>query len=422
MSKIESKPEIKEKIGTNCEIKADIKCPICNQLLKSTTTYNELNDHLKQCEYNLRDVQCEYNLKDVHSEYNLRDIQSEYDLRNIQSDRINIRQNNKKDNKNLKFQDMLDSNYINNARMQNQKEELRKSEPQRTTHKKRINSTNSSNCNTVNDFQLVIDYNNTENHDLYEEKLKNDGKKEQILDKYWQFRRFLIYKKNLMNFDLKVECKNYKEIFYAIKKCNIYYNTKFILLKNSNSNSPISKKPKILNLDYALNKYLDFMVKKYIFTIINNTLYFSFINKKVDYEMIGIILSILFIYPEIKLKYKLPLILCKLIVNQRLELNDIKYTNNEIYNSLYTLSKDKNIKSKGLVYLYEGNELLIDGKNIKVTNQNVFDYIEKIINYQFRKYKNEINIIKSNLFQFIPKKYIFYYNGEEIYCIINRAL
>ena len=124
MSKIESKPEIKEKIGTNCEIKADIKCPICNQLLKSTTTYNELNDHLKQCEYNLRDVQCEYNLKDVHSEYNLRDIQSEYDLRNIQSDRINIRQNNKKDNKNLKFQDMLDSNYINNARMQNQKEEL----------------------------------------------------------------------------------------------------------------------------------------------------------------------------------------------------------------------------------------------------------------------------------------------------------
>ena len=164
------------------------------------------------------------------------------------------------------------------------------------------------------------------------------------------------------------------------------------------------------------------MVKKYIFTIINNTLYFSFINKKVDYEMIGIILSILFIYPEIKLKYKLPLILCKLIVNQRLELNDIKYTNNEIYNSLYTLSKDKNIKSKGLVYLYEGNELLINGKNIKVTNRNVFDYIEKIINYQFRKYKNEINIIKSNLFQFIPKKYIFYYNGEEIYRIINRTL
>ena len=411
MGKIESKPEIKEKIGTNCEIKADIKCPICNQLLKSTTTYNELNDHLKQCEYNLRDVQCEYNLKDVHSEYNLRDIQS---------DRINTRQNNKKDNKNLKIQDMLDSNYINNARMQNQKEELIKSEPQRTTHKKRINSTNSSNCNTVNDFQLVIDYNNTKNHDLYEEKLKNDGKKEQILDKYWQFRRFLINKKNLMNFDLKVECKNYKEIFYAIKKCNIYYNTKFILLKNSNSNSPISKKPKILNLDYALNKYLDLMVKKNIFTIINNTLYFSFINKKVDYEMIGI--SILFIYPEFKLKYKLPLILCKLIVNQRLELNDIKYTNNEIYNSLYTLSKDKNIKSKGLVYLYEGNELLINGKNIKVTNRNIFDYIEKIINYQFRKYKNEINIIKSNLFQFIPKKYILYYNGEEIYCIINRAL
>lgn len=420
MGKIESKPEIKEKIGINCEIKKDIKCPICNQLLKSTTTYNELNDHLKQCEYNLRDVQCEYNVRDVHSEYNLRNIQNEYDLRNIQSDRIDIRQKNKKNNKNLKFQDMLDSNYIDNTKIQDKKEELINSEPHRATHKKNINSSDIS--NTANDFQLVIDYNNTKNHDLYEEKLKIDGKKEQILDKYWQLRRFLINKKNLMNFDLNVECKNYKEIFYAIKNCNIYYNTKFILVKNSNSNSPTSKKPKILNLDFAVNKYLDFMLKKHIFTVINNTLYFSFITKKVDYEMIGIILSILFIYPEIKLKYKLPLILCKLIVNQRLELNDIKYTNIEIYDSLYTLSKDKNINSRGLVYLYEGNELLIDGKNIKVTNQNVFDYIDKIINYQFRNYKNEINIIKSNLFQFIPKKYIFYYNGEEIYRIINRAL
>ena len=421
MGKIESKQEIKEKIGINCEIKEDIKCPICNQLLKSTTTYNELNDHLKQCEYNLRDLHSEYNIREIQSEYDLRNFPGEFDLRNIQSDRNDYRQNNKKNNKNLKFQDMLDKNYTNFERMKGQKEELINSEPFRENNKKSINTSNGSNSNTINDFQLVIDYNNTKNHDLYEEKLKNDGKKEQIYDKYWQLRRFLINKKNLMNFDLKVECKNYKEMFYAIKKCNIYYNTKFILSKESNSNSPNSQKPKILNLDYALNKYLDYMLKKHIFIIINNTLYFSFISKKVDYEMIGIILSILFIYPEIKLKYRLPLILCKLIVNQRLELNDIKYTNNEIYNSLYTLSKDKNIKSKGLVYLYEGNELLIDGKNIKVTNQNVFDYIEKIINYQLRKYKKEINIIKSNLFQFIPKKYIFYYNGEEIYRIINRT-
>ena len=164
------------------------------------------------------------------------------------------------------------------------------------------------------------------------------------------------------------------------------------------------------------------MIKNKSYNLINETLFFSFNNNKVDYEMLGIILSILFIYPEIKLKYKLCLILCKILVNQRLELNDIKYVNNELYNSLFSLSKDKNVSSKGLVYYYEGNELLIDGKNTKVTSKNVFDYIEKLINYEIRKYKNEINIIKSNLFQFVPKKNVFYFNGEEIYRIINRTL
>ena len=394
----ESKEEKNLRACLNRNVKAQIKCPICNKILDGKITYYQLNMHLRQCG-NIPKARLE---SQNHTE------------------RIGGRKSNK--DLELNYEDMLDKRYLSENKKNSKNNSLINDEINNIPKKMSMNS--SGEQGTINDFQLVIDYNNTKNHDLYEEKLKNEGNKaqSQLYDKYSQMRKFLINKKNLMNFDINIECKNNKELFNALKNCNIYYNTKFILLINSNSNSPISKKPKILNLEYALNKYLDFMLKKHIFTIINNTLYFSFINKKVDYEMIGIILSVLFIYPEIKLKYKLPLILCKLIVNQRLELNDIKYTNNEIYNSLYTLSKDKNIKSKGLVYLYEGNELLIDGKNIKVTNQNVFDYIEKIINYQFRKYKNEINIIKSNLFQFMPKKYIFYYNGEEIYCIINRAL
>jgi hypothetical protein len=81
----------------------------------------------------------------------------------------------------------------------------------------------------------------------------------------------------------------------------------------------------------------------------------------------------------------------------------------------------KNLISKELFYIYEGNELLIEGKNTRVTNENIFDYIEKIINYQFRKYKIEIGLIKTNLFLFIPKKYIFFFNGEELYRMINRT-
>ena len=399
MGKIESKNEIKHKKGINSKIRTDIVCPICNVLLKGSTTYIQLNNHLKECEYHLRE---------------------------INSGRIEIpkiKPNKIKSDKNLtngKFQEMLDENYLNNVKMQSKKEDLINSEPHRATHKKSINSSDMSNGNSLNDYQLVIDYNNTKNPDLYEEKLKNDGKKEQIIDKYTQLGRFLNNKKNLMNFDFNIECNNYKEIFYAIKNCNIYYNTKFTL-KNINPTSS-SKKPKVLNLNIVLNKYLEFMIKNQVYWNVNDIIFFSFNSQKVDYEMLGIILSILFIYPEIKLKYKLPLILCKIIVNQRLELNDIRYTDIELYNNLYALSKDKDINSKGLVYFYEGNELLIDGKNTKVTSHNVFDYIEKLINYQFRKYKKEINIIKTNLFQFIPKKYIFYFNGEELFRIINRTL
>ena len=108
-------------------------------------------------------------------------------------------------------------------------------------------------------------------------------------------------------------------------------------------------------------------------------------------------------------RYKLPLILCKLLVNQRLELNDIQFVNNKIYNNLRDLSKDKNINSKGLVYFYEGNELLIDGKNIKVNSENVCDYIEKLINYEIRKYKNEINVLKEFYESF---RILFFYLDE----------
>jgi hypothetical protein len=235
-------------------------------------------------------------------------------------------------------------------------------------------------------------------------------------------RKFLINKKNLMNYDVNIECKSNKELFNAIKNCNIYYNTKFILLKTISKKTGNIKKPKIYNLNLAINKYIDLMIKNNIFYVKENTFYFPFNSQLIDFEILGIILSALFIYPEIKLRYCFPLILCKILVNQRLELRDIKYANDELYNKLFDLSKDKNIKQKGLVYFYEGNELLIDGKNIKVDEKNVYDYIEKLINYDIRKYKENIIIIKKNLFNLIPKKFIFVFNGEELYRIVNRTL
>ena len=389
MGKVESKERKNLKASLNCNVKDQIQCPICNKILNGRITYNQLNFHLKICDNN------------IHSKLNK-----------------NIKESSHKNLGAKNYEDMLDQKYINEIKVDLKMNNLNYSEPRRKHKKSSINS--SGDMGTINDFQLVIDYNNTKNHDLYEEKLKNEGKKVELYDKYSELRKFLIDKKNLMNFDIDIECKNYKELFNALKNCNIYYNTKFILSKIPKDGK--IKERKILTLNLAVNKYIDIMIKNNIFYIKDNTLFFRFNSNQVDYEMVGILLSILFIYPEIKLRYFIPLILFKLLVNQRLDLNDIKNINNELYNKLFNLSKDKNINNKGLVYFYEGNELLIDGKNIKVNQKNVYDYIEKIVNYEIRKYKEEINIIKQNLFNLVPKKYILFFNEEELFRIINRTL
>ena len=397
MGKIESKESKNLKASLNCNVKDQIQCPICNKVLKEKITYSQLNLHLRQCD----------NMQ--HSKF--------------KSENFSDRELGGKSHKNLglnNYKNMLDKKYLNDPRKNSIDSSLNSSEPRRQPHKKSINS--SGDLGTINDFQLVIDYNNTKNHDLYEEKIKNEGNKAELYDKYSQMRKFLINKKNLMNYDVNIECKNNKELFNAIKNCNIYYNTKFILLKTISKKTGNIKKPKVYNLNLVINKYIDLMIKNNIFYVKENTFYFPFNSQLIDFEMLGIILSALFIYPEIKLRYCFPLILCKILVNQRLELRDIKYANDELYNKLFDLSKDKNIKEKGLVYFYEGNELLIDGKNIKVNEKNVYDYIEKLINYDIRKYKENIIIIKKNLFNLIPKKFIFVFNGEELYRIVNRTL
>ena len=396
MGKIESRGTKNLKASLNCNVKEQIECPICNKVLKGKITFNQLNIHLRQCDYMQQSK--------------------------LKNKNLSEREFKGKSHKNLglnNFQNMLDNKYLNNHRKSYLDNNLNSSAP-RGQHKKSINS--SGEQGDINEFQLVIDYNNTKNHDLYEEKIKNEGNKAELYDKYSEMRKFLNNKKKLMNYNVNIECKNKKELFTAIKNCNIYYNTKFILLKSISKKTGIIKKPQIYNLNLAINKYIDIMIKNNIFFVKENTFYFPFNSQLVDFEMIGIVLSALFIYPEIKMKYCLPLILCKILVNQRLDLRDIKNANDELYNKLFDLTRDKNIKEKGLVYFYEGNELLIDGKNIKVDEKNVYDYIEKLINYEIRKYKDNIIIIKKNLFNLIPKKYIFVFNGEELYRIINRTL
>ena len=241
MGKTESKEAKNLKASLNCNVKDQIECPLCNTVLKGKITYNELNLHLRQCN-NLQHSK-------IKSE-NLKDIEFEG-----------------KSHKNLglnNYKNMLDKKYLNDHRKNSLDNNLNSSAP-RGQHKKSINS--SGEQGTINEFQLVIDYNNTKNHDLYEEKIKNEGNKAELYDKYSEMRKFLISKKNLMNFDINIECKNNKELFSAIKNCNIYYNTKFILLKSISKKTGNIKKPKVYNLNLAINKYIDIMIKNNIFYI-----------------------------------------------------------------------------------------------------------------------------------------------------------
>jgi hypothetical protein len=166
------------------------------------------------------------------------------------------------------------------------------------------------------------------------------------------------------------------------------------------------------------------MVKFHIYEIIyeENILSFSFRNKNVDFEMIGIILTILFIYPEINIKYKFPMLLFKMILNEKLSLDDIKYENKKLYNKLFELINFRNVSELNLYYTYNGNELILGGSNIKIDSNNLYDYIEKVVNFEMNKYKKKINIIKTIIFQFIPKKIILSFNAEQLDKIINKKI
>lgn len=363
MGKIES-----TKTSIFSQIKSNIQCPLCGKKFHEKISFIELNFHLYYC-----------------------------DKKKIIKSKSNI--------------------YLNNIIPEEQSQHYThykcKSLSKRST--KEINRDNSDIIkNTINDndLQLAIDYNNEE--DIYEEHLK-ERKSTDIKERYIELRNFLSEKKNQMNYPVNIEINSFSQMFKALKEINIYNDIKFIYEKKKNE-----KKNYCLN--YAVNKYIKAMIKINRFHVIyeDNILSFSFSNKKLDFEMIGVILAILFIYPEIKIKYKFPLILFKMLINQRISLEDIKYNNTKLYEDLNELLLNKDISKLNLCYIYDENELILGGANIKINSFNVFDYVEKIVNYEMNKYKKQINIIKNIIYQFIPKKYIFYFNAEQLEQIINN--
>lgn len=353
------------------KINDEIRCPICNKLFFPYSTYKDLNIHLLRCGKKQRSFA--------------------YSV-DFELDKSTTSETAKKENK------------------------KRGSLPQRRNTTEETEPNLEENLGTIGDFQLVIDYNNTKSqNDIYEEKIKNIGKNQELFDKYYKLKDYLEMKKDQMNFNLVVNDISYLEIFKRLKDINIYYNLTFNIKRKNYTKEN-------LTLEQIINKYFETMIKINKFQLINSNglVSINFRNTKIDFEMIGIILAILLIYPEMNLQYKLPMILMKVIVKDKITLNDIKYENSELFHSLSKLAMDEKINELNVYYTCNGNELIVDGSKTKVNSSNVNDYIDKLINYKILEYKDQINDIKKGLFQFTPKKYILLFDAEELYQIINR--
>jgi hypothetical protein len=145
------------------------------------------------------------------------------------------------------------------------------------------------------------------------------------------------------------------------------------------------------------------------------------LKSKLDFELLGYILAILIIYDDCKIKYKLPQLLCKLLIKEKLSLNDMQYENKDLYDNLIKIKNENDLSELDDIYfICEGNDLIIDGNKIKVDENNIEEYIDKMINYEILKYKKEITLMQDSVFQFVPKNYIINFTGEELYRIMNK--
>jgi predicted DNA-binding protein YlxM (UPF0122 family) len=71
-------------------------------------------------------------------------------------------------------------------------------------------------------------------------------------------------------------------------------------------------------------------------------------------------------------------------------------------------------------YIVDDNELIIEGGKVKVTNENIEDYIIKRANYELKKYKGKIKLLRDSIFRHIDEIELFNFTPEEIYNFVNR--
>ena len=123
---------------------------------------------------------------------------------------------------------------------------------------------------------------------------------------------------------------------------------------------------------------------------------------------------------------KISIQLVKQIFGFNLSLEEIKEIEPKLYSELSNLLKTKNYD--GLSFIIKvtdekGNqridELLFNGNDIKVTDNNINDYIQKRINYQLKNYNEAIIEIAQAFYEHFPKSLFVDFMPEELKTLFN---
>ena len=365
--------KISNKLSISSKIKQELICPLCNKKFQENLTFQQLNHHLNECS-------------------------------SIQN----------KSNKNDKKYKKIDLSFDNKISKKSDKNNNKIKAPLRKYGSliiEEISKNKIININSKEEKEITDNFS-------YNKKNKTDKKIKTIKgtfeERHNQMNDYFYLKKSQFKTESIIYGESIFQLLNNLINCNPYQKFIFVLKTD--------EKEEKYDYNEILFQYFDLMIKSKKFEIINGKTIYLPLNQKMDYELLGYILATLLIYPKYKINYKLPQLISKLLINEKIVLNDIQYENKDLYDYLIKLKNNNDISKLNISFNYEGNDLVKNGKNIQVDEHNLEEYIDKVIEYEINKNIKKLNKIKDSLFCFVPKNYIMNFNREELYQIFNRLI
>ncbi|ORX83736.1 HECT-domain-containing protein [Anaeromyces robustus] len=173
-----------------------------------------------------------------------------------------------------------------------------------------------------------------------------------------------------------------RDFFYQISK--EFGNPDYSLFKYTNENSYELE----INPDSGLNDF-------------NHLYYFKFIGR-----MIG-----LAIFHKQYFSVYFNILLCKKILNKKLEFSDLKYIDSQMFENLNNLKNNDGAENLSLTFAmdiensfgeHKTIELKPNGENIDVNDSNKNEYIELVAKHKLNNTNEQIDYLKQGFYEIIP--------------------